>query len=482
MASSYFHIPGAFNPDTAGVYSGVYRPPTSPSSSTTSYLAGSSFVNIESNAKRKRNRDSNLYTQPRNSAISDFDVVSTPGANPYRRPYVLAGQIGTPGATPLFETITPVEDVYTETNYRSGLCAKRVQDEKVNSSPEPTPLFELPTQPRPAQGWGSTFASFGGVVGRVLDFCTAGAFRGFYAGGGKGYGITATATGHDAMMVDDYNDKHDDQRMPGYFPNHCSIEIGLRDDPDYYNGEQSSGATTPTRPAAKRRQTEDTDDLGRNWVVISESAREKKTRPRVLNRNHSPSVTTGRRKSTPAARLSTTPKPAAAPPKRPSSRLSTAQPASLNIPRPASSASFASPRSPSPSKIPMPVSNSYHSPSSNMPPRLSSSQSSASRRRSTMTPTTSGASSFSHRRTNSGASMASHRAPPPDDDEVIDASPRLDAEAKKLASRRLMEERNADYRIAAFNKQLQDMIRQGKEALGTTIEVDSMDGVWEDDD
>lgn len=42
-----------------------------------------------------------------------------------------------------------------------------------------------------------------------------------------------------------------------------------------------------------------------------------------------------------------------------------------------------------------------------------------------------------------------------------------------------MEERDTDVRISAFNKQLQDMIRQGKEALGTTIEVE---GTWEDDD
>lgn len=59
----------------------------------------------------------------------------------------------------------------------------------------------------------------------------------------------------------------------------------------------------------------------------------------------------------------------------------------------------------------------------------------------------------------------------------IDASPRLDAEAKHLAVRRQLEERDADVRMSAFNKQLQDMIRQGKEALGTTVEVD---GGWED--
>jgi hypothetical protein len=45
-----------------------------------------------------------------------------------------------------------------------------------------------------------------------------------------------------------------------------------------------------------------------------------------------------------------------------------------------------------------------------------------------------------------------------------------------------MEERDADFRMAAFNKRLQDMIRQGKEALGTTIEVDGAEGGWEDED
>jgi hypothetical protein len=45
-----------------------------------------------------------------------------------------------------------------------------------------------------------------------------------------------------------------------------------------------------------------------------------------------------------------------------------------------------------------------------------------------------------------------------------------------------MEDRDTDYRINSFNKQLQDMIRQGKEALGTTIEVEGADGGWEDDD
>jgi hypothetical protein len=64
-------------------------------------------------------------------------------------------------------------------------------------------------------------------------------------------------------------------------------------------------------------------------------------------------------------------------------------------------------------------------------------------------------------------------------------SPRLDEEARRLASKRRHDERAADIRMTALNRQLQDMIRQGKEALGTTVDVE-MDGgkggSWEDDE
>jgi len=73
--------------------------------------------------------------------------------------------------------------------------------------------------------------------------------------------------------------------------------------------------------------------------------------------------------------------------------------------------------------------------------------------------------------------------------EVIEASPHLDAEAKQLAQKKLEADRDADAHIDAFNARLLSMIRQGKEALGTTVEVldDDMNGVdvgggWEDDD
>ena len=67
---------------------------------------------------------------------------------------------------------------------------------------------------------------------------------------------------------------------------------------------------------------------------------------------------------------------------------------------------------------------------------------------------------------------------------------RLDREAQKLAARRLQAEREADLRITDFNARLREMIRQGREALGTSVEVDVLGGgdggggggdIWEDD-
>lgn len=63
---------------------------------------------------------------------------------------------------------------------------------------------------------------------------------------------------------------------------------------------------------------------------------------------------------------------------------------------------------------------------------------------------------------------------------------RLDAEARQLAQRRMAAERDADAKVDAFNARLLSMIRQGREALGTKVEVEMEmgegGGGWEDDD
>lgn len=71
--------------------------------------------------------------------------------------------------------------------------------------------------------------------------------------------------------------------------------------------------------------------------------------------------------------------------------------------------------------------------------------------------------------------------------EMQDSSPRLDAKGRNLAAQRMKKEMETDMRINDFNARLRDMIRQGKEALGTTFEVELDDGgdpegdLWESD-
>jgi hypothetical protein len=63
----------------------------------------------------------------------------------------------------------------------------------------------------------------------------------------------------------------------------------------------------------------------------------------------------------------------------------------------------------------------------------------------------------------------------PRPEEVIEASPRLDAEARKLAQRRLEEEMDAEEKVDVLNAKLLSMIRQGREALGTKVEVEELE-------
>lgn len=456
---SHFHMPGAFHAE--GVHPGLFRPPHSPSASTSlSYATARSVTPYDSHTKRKRYVEeiSRSQEDSRYNILDGDGYFATPVAQSRveDRRYYLAGQLDTPSSGPMDSGILD-ESMYSDSDYRRALGSKRPHDEMSRSMSGPMPLFNLPNQPMPSQGWGSfAFNTIGGVVGRVWEFCKTGAFRGFHAGGGRGFSMTPVGIAPEP----DFDEKLvTDHRLPGLFPQQENYFGNSRYVQEPEEPFFDSRASTPTAPAAKRRHTDRRDDLGRNWVMVSgeapapAAAAEKKTpqprrpfRPSPRSRNTAPSMATGRRISVPTSRLSTTPMSNL---RRPSSRLSQATSPSIPPPRP-STASFASPRSPSPSKIPQPSHN---------------------RRRSTVTSPTP-TPSFSHRRTNSSASSASAHVT------KVASSPRLGKEAKHLAARRKNEDREADVRMSALNKQLQDMIRQGKEALGTTFEVE---GNWDDE-
>lgn len=465
---SHFHMPGAFHGE--GVHPGLFRPPMpSPSASSCSSSIRPQVRPTASYAKRKRHEISrsqedlaadNLHIGGDGSGNNYFGTPMTVHHQTDKR-YYLAGQLDTPcGGAPL-DAGSLGESMYSDSDYRRALGSKRAPQDLMDlmdlnaNGLTTTTLFTLPPQPTPYQGWSSfAFSAIGGVVGRVWDFCRGSGFRGFQAGGGKAFEVTDEG-------VKQFSPIHQSQEIgdhvvPGRFP---EADHMMEDSEDH---DAASRESTPTRPAAKRRHTEQKDDLGKNWVMVDNSEKkppqalsQPRCRPRQVSRSrYGPSVATGRRVTQPAARLTST--PAA----RPVSRRSSIRPPlspPLDPPRLASSASFASPRCASPSMIPLPTSGAHH------------------RRRSSLAPSPSPA--VSHRRSQSSASVASNRGSCINSD--VMASPRLNAEAQQLAARRKMEDRDTDVRISAFNKRLQDMIRQGKEALGTTIEVD---GGWEDED
>ena len=485
-----------------GIHQGLFRPPVSTSTSP-GYLSPARPSGEPQTSKRKRIRDDanrhsqdllhgsgsgqgHGHTHEQGGSIGSNTVLITPaGRHAHNgRPYTLAGQIGHSPNAEYADGDYLGESVYSDVDYRKGLGSRRSQDVvDPGDSDGRTGLFDLPAISHEPTGWGTlAFSTIGGVVGKVWEFCKAGAFKGFYAGGGRGFDLqTDNKSPSDGSLPwqawagdDAHHEQH--QRIPGRFPQERDSYFARDISED---GFIPSGASTPSTPAAKRRQTAATDDLGRNWVVVKEqSAANSSSTPRrtsshavppLRNRNQGPSLATGRRISTPNSR-----RVSGQLPSRSSFRASprsndfqTTTAAALEPPRPASSASFASPRSPSPTKL----SGSATANSASIEsPTLRGSG-----RRRTVNPTSSHQTS-THVRTHSNASTASGRGAGED----VSESPRLTSEAKHLAARRQREERDTDVRMSAFNKQLQDMIRQGKEALGTTIEIDGEDGSWED--
>ncbi|EHK20882.1 uncharacterized protein TRIVIDRAFT_116487, partial [Trichoderma virens Gv29-8] len=455
--ASHFHMSGTFHD---GVHPGLFRPPASPSSST-DYLSSSTFATESS--KRKWSRSS----VPRVQTGGFFEEVYMDSAP---RAYALAGQLHTPviGSNPDDADTAMGESMYSDSDYRRALGTKRSRDEMDDDSNGPTPLF---TQPEPIQstqsaGWGSfAFSTIGGVVGRVWEFCKAGAFKGFYAGGGTSYKMTSAG-----VSVDETGSNGDQTARHGREQLSKRSHYSSNSQNAGYESPYDSGASTPTGPAPKRRRhTESGSELGNNWVMVHELDRETETRTprklpssaRVSPRHRAQQTPMADHRMGPPSSFSTPTtsspaplRPASRAASRPGSRMSDVS--SLRPLQPASAASFASFKAPV--SVPKPPTAS----------RIPQSR----RRRHTLIPSSSEPSAWSgRRRRDSIASVATSRV------NEIDASPRLDAEARKLAVRRQMEERDADERMSAFNKQLQDMIRQGREALGTTVEVEPG---WED--
>lgn len=540
-----FHMPGSYHfegpgASTTALNANMFRPPVSPSSSTYnlakstgSLLSDNSMAT--SNAPAPKLGRKRTYEESTARSVYAHDVSrDSPMEDSTRgqHRYTLAGQIETPGEGTLEDSL------YSDIDYRRALGSKRTE----MPAPSSLGLAGLvnadtgePVTPRTA-GW-TTFAfqAIGGVVGKVWEFCRggAGAFRGFQAGGGKGYEFNGQpipslppAPHHSApSFADPQRTPHS---PPGAFPGNTQPEsdsqVPIPQEPE------PEPEPEPERPAAKRRQTGlqyENDELRRNWVMVDDDAPSTPTptrtsttastassripaasRPHMPSRLQQPRISTpGRKISVPSPRFSGD--KSSGIPSRTASRLSTASGASyagharspsLHTREPAS---FASPRSPvvdpepiSPqpftptgSRIPQPKGfgpNPFAAIRTASPNRPSSRQS--------LHPSPLAlpggsriATPNGHRKSASTTSVGSVRgrqslgfedkpkpsiAKPP-------VSPRLDDEGRHLATRRYVAEKRADSRLDRLNAELQGLIRQGQEALGTSFDVD-MDESWEE--
>lgn len=571
-----FHMPGAYHFDPAAPSSQplsatVFRPPMSPSASSSIYNLAKSTGSLYSDvsmantpcagAKRKRARPEPSRASTPNADwnmnmdgagdVRDEEKPSAgadAGADATEIRYTLAGQIDTPGGAP-----TSSQDgilggsAYSDIDYRRALGSKRQRDELESPSIQFSALrleTPAPVTPHPV-GWSTlALSTIGGVVGKVWDFCKKGGFRGFQAGGGDRYGpsgiCTPTKGGepwcneHDipTLETDGRSPSPLNEHIPGGFPQSEYVSLHELSTPD----------STP-RPAVKRRQTSAThgDELRRNWVLVDEPSPSAPAAPSEANslrpasaasftkpsrtstaasrpsltrsrpnqpRYSTPTATSSsRRISVPVSRLGATPSSTAFR-ARPSLRISHAGSPALSGGQPAS---YAAPRSPqtghpsSPSCIPVATfatrpsaPNPFAIPGTATaaasaipsPSRSRQQQRSASRCASPAPLKAGGHAPGHHRRAVSSAAsparLLKQPAAAPDDGAVIRDSPRLTTEAKQLAASKRAAERDADAKMEALNRRLMDMIRQGKEALGTTVEVEMEYGAptagWEDDD
>ena len=454
-------MPGSFLPDLQQLVRptltkarpSLYIPPQSPSA--TSSLS-KSFLSSRrphtSNGSRKRARydysDSKIPNSPHlpqdeenteqlwAASTNSFDSVQTPTPL-VSTDYRLAGGLDTPTAA-------------IASSYEDG-CDSAVVDYRPNRFPsQPMSDDYFPRTPdmlsrerngrkRGAlspqyQGWGKAVCNIvGGAAGRVLNFCWAGAFRGFHAGGGKGYAMdnatpimTERPTWMEVKETEDvFNQKYERQHyrdetpIPGEFPAEGFIE-------DYMTQPQVHQAQVSAPPfpmnhhkAGGQMKSKET------WVIVksvdTDSRETSPTRkiPRTSTVNQ----------CRPTSRGSTAARPRLAP-SRPS-RSSFAGSAGLATGQPASFAS---------SRRQIESSNALSRPHTSEG-RLHRSQSSFASPRHCQSVRTSSATS---------------------------ASPDVQEFKRKLRQK----ERSQQDSIERLSQQTKDMIREAREALGTRIDIE----------
>lgn len=429
----------------------IFRPPLSPATSTSqvSYGTAAGGSSRQSSTRRKRSRGtsptvtastpnlrrqgdcyfSTPFNAPSASAAKPFEPVESPAARSVASPppfvntrYNLAGGLDTPAGSAAARYESENEWRDHEQNFRR----------QWGTTGEPSLCRSSPNGAN-GQTWGQfMFGIVSGsldIAGKVIQFARKGAFKGFYAGGGQGYALDLN--GHDEavdakMQQSVWEDADPSMHQPTPFE---VVPIPLPG--QYPDGDSPQGR------AAKRKKGSDG-----GWVMVEQpSAHDGDAPPQdpFPSRAATPGLASRRHSliPRPAASRSSSRRSLAAPTlvaRRHSSTATHAgSPLTLNTERPASTAS---PRC-SPSLIPSPSSK-------------------AAFRRGGGAPNSRPGTANGHRdaRRNSSA---------------VELSP----DAQLYQARIMKQERLQDASMRKMNAKLQNMIREGKAALGTRVDVEN---------
>lgn len=404
----------------------------------------SSYREYPSQTSRKRprlevDRESHSSAYEAGLECSEHELLSLGSPSPMvNTNYFLKDGLDTPGGWEAQQ-----DDLFhmadTERDYRLNRFTKQSDiPQTPTQSSNHNPLGLQPSS-QTISGWHlrkTAWAVTGGLAGKIFNFCWNTTFRGFSAGGGVAYHLdTATlrtiayaTKGNPSGAKDVFSSEYEKEEAPGAFP------------------EQSGSASCTSRPRLRQgssytpTQKQPRPGLGdstrsNSWVLVEHEQDDEGMKSPARKRSRA-SIAGGSRKQA----------------SRPL----------MSVHRASGGASYASSRS---------RTSSY-----------SGTQTRANQAQLAMSPTKSLLSednqhrpshssvASSHRRQSSLA--AEHQSP---------ASPEI--ESYQRQKRREDKKQNADFR--RLNAQLQDMIRQGKEALGSKVEIvndaETDEGFYDDD-
>ena len=320
MASVHTVMPGSFTFDTTlppkldinvGATSHFFLPPKTPSASTSLHKSTTSLStqDVGRYPSRKRSRyDSYMSDQatPFSAQSHAWSSISpttpsleTPEAMspiPFvSTKYELAGGLDTPAAA-RSSAMERGDDSEADLHLRGGRGFRGFDLTAESYFPCTTPALARESNGRPRtqnpprlrDGLGKAVYSFVGVAGKVLEFCKATAFKGFYAGGGQGYEIKPpiqSAEESQSIWLDKDNNnelrtfERETSAVPGGFPEEDFI-------PDYMSQDHS----TPPRAAKKVRREHGTAEVGASWVLVGSNPTSREASPSRLSHRKVPSA------------------------------------------------------------------------------------------------------------------------------------------------------------------------------------------------